>query len=67
MSSTPKSSRCRSPRTATSCLLGPGSAELLDELDVDLLELLAQRKALGAAGEVVGAAGARPGGATATR
>jgi leucyl aminopeptidase len=34
-------------------VLGPGAAELLDELDVDLLGLLEHHSATGAAGEVV--------------
>jgi leucyl aminopeptidase len=34
-------------------LLGPGAAELLDDLDVDLLGLLEHRKASGSAGDVV--------------
>ncbi len=40
-------------RDGDDVVLGPGAAELLDELDVDLLELLDLRQAKGSAGEVV--------------
>ena len=40
-------------RDGDDLVLGPGAAELLDELDVDLLALLEHHEAKGAAGEVV--------------
>ena len=40
-------------RDGDDLVLGPGAAELLDELDVDLLGLLEHHQAKGAAGEVV--------------
>ena len=38
---------------ADGLVLGPGAAELLEELDVDLIELLERNSATGSAGEVV--------------